>query len=94
MSKRPTLATWLEASGRTQRDVARALCITPAHLCNLLQGKRTPSAALALRMAKLTGLDLSALLRVRRQTRTPAVLQVRDQVETAQPATPLSRIGF
>lgn len=44
---------WLTAHGRSQRSLARELGISPAHLCNVLKGKRMPSFALAVRLAKM-----------------------------------------
>jgi transcriptional regulator with XRE-family HTH domain len=77
-SPKPSLARWLKASGRTQRDIAAELGITPAHVCNVLQRKRVPSARLAQRIIALTGLALADLLPMTRAPRPARLVAERE----------------
>ncbi len=51
------LRAWMERSGRSYEDVADTLGISTSYISNLLTGGRTPSLALATRIAHLTGIQ-------------------------------------
>lgn len=53
------LSKWIDASGRTQRDVARELSISDNHLSMMLSGSRQPSLDLAVRIEALTGVKVA-----------------------------------
>ncbi len=45
-----TLAEWIEAEGITRAAAAERLGLSPSYLTELCQGKRNPSAGLAIRI--------------------------------------------
>lgn len=61
--QRVALARWFNRSGFTQREVAARLEISEAHLSHLVNGERTPSLDLALRISDLTGIPVAELAR-------------------------------
>lgn len=57
------LRQWMERAEKTHPDVAEAFGVTQAHIRHLLTGGRTPSLALALRIADVTGIPVAAWAR-------------------------------
>lgn len=61
-TKPQTLAEWLEASGLTQAELAARVGVQQPVISRLVRGQRMPSAKLAVRLARVTGLPLESLL--------------------------------
>jgi len=57
------MRAWMERSGRSYEDVADVLGISTSYISNLLTGGRTPSLALATKIAALTGIPATAWVR-------------------------------
>jgi transcriptional regulator with XRE-family HTH domain len=53
------LRAWMERTGRSYDEVAETLGISKSYISNLLTGGRTPSLALAIRIAAVTGVPVS-----------------------------------
>lgn len=51
----------IDVLGKSQRDMAEALGITPPHLTDLEKGRRTPSEELLVKIAKLYDFDIAVL---------------------------------
>ena len=60
MSKHP-IALWRKEHGKSQADLAEALGVTRWTINSIEVGRRTPSLALAKRLAHTTGLPLEAV---------------------------------
>lgn len=58
------LRAWMKRMGRGYPDLAKALDISRPHLVHLVTGGRTPSLALAGRIAAVTGIPESVWRRV------------------------------
>jgi transcriptional regulator with XRE-family HTH domain len=54
------LRRWIERAEKSHADVAEAFGVTQQHIRHLLTGGRTPSLTLALRVADVTGIPVSA----------------------------------
>jgi transcriptional regulator with XRE-family HTH domain len=61
--KAKNLTEYLAQSRLTQRALARALGISPSHLCDMLAGRRQPSLTVAVRIEQMTGVPIAALVR-------------------------------
>jgi len=57
-----SLAEWLKTSGLTQAELAAQVGVTQPAISKMLRGQG-PSTRVALRLARVTGLPLEALLR-------------------------------
>jgi plasmid maintenance system antidote protein VapI len=53
------LRQWMDRTGRSYVEVAAVLAVTTGQVSHLLTGTRTPSLALALRIADVTGISPS-----------------------------------
>ena len=62
-----TLAEYMEASKRSQAEVAQELGVSPSYLSMMLSGQRRPSGDLALRIAERYRVSLVSLLRTRKK---------------------------
>jgi transcriptional regulator with XRE-family HTH domain len=61
--KARTLAEWFEQNPlKTQADLAESLGVVPSYVSMLVNGERTPSLELALRIEGITGVPVSALV--------------------------------
>jgi transcriptional regulator with XRE-family HTH domain len=60
------LRAWMERAGRATAEVAEILQITRPHLSHLVNGGRSPSLALAARIASLTGIPITAWVKADR----------------------------
>jgi transcriptional regulator with XRE-family HTH domain len=60
----PDLATYLEDSGDTQAQVARAVGAQQAHISRIAAGELVPRPALAARIAKYARIPLDSFTRV------------------------------
>jgi transcriptional regulator with XRE-family HTH domain len=54
------LRAWIRRAGLKQREVAGRLGISPAHLVNILTGRRIPSLHLAVRISSMSGIPVTA----------------------------------
>ena len=59
-----TIRDWMDATGTNQRELAKVLGISEAHVCNILRGRASPSAILALRMSRLTNVPIETLIEI------------------------------
>lgn len=57
-----TLNAFMEAEGIMQQDLAKRARITQGHLSLILNGERTPSLPLALRLAKIANVPVESLV--------------------------------
>jgi transcriptional regulator with XRE-family HTH domain len=57
------LRDWMTRTGRTYGSVADALGVTDAHVSYLARGRRIPSLELAIKIANLTGIPVTAWAR-------------------------------
>lgn len=57
-----SLAEFIEQSGISQTALATLLGVTPSAISKMASGQRTPSLALAVRIADLTGVPVANLL--------------------------------
>lgn len=61
--KYQSLQAAVDASPLTQRAIAKAVGISESYFCHLLKdGKRRPSLAVALRLARVLDVDLAGLV--------------------------------
>ena len=49
-----TLKTYLETTGISQAKFSRELSVSPAMICYMISGKKTPGLGLALKIQRLT----------------------------------------
>lgn len=56
LARRAQIRAWLRESRMTQQELAAAVDITPAHLSQILNGHRSPSLRLAVRLEQVTSL--------------------------------------
>lgn len=56
-----TLREWFAQSGLTQAEAARLLGIAPSLMSRLLSGQRTPSYALAKKVAQITRVPMEGI---------------------------------
>lgn len=61
LKKRLRLIDMREARGLSQASAAKRLNISTPHLCDIENGKKSPSLILALKLAKLYGEDVTKL---------------------------------
>lgn len=59
--KHATLADFLEASGLTQAEFAEQVGVTQAQISRIANGERTPSLALAIRIAEAASVPVASL---------------------------------
>lgn len=57
----PTVQAWMDATGTSQPELAKALGISQSHLCNIIRGNRRASLNLALRIAHLTNVPVETI---------------------------------
>ncbi len=67
-AKRPfaTIPAWMDATGTSQRELAKSLSISQSHLCNVMRGNRKASLDLALRIAELTNVPVEIIAKLAR----------------------------
>lgn len=56
-----SLREFFDQTGMRQEDIAFDLGISPAHLSNIMNGKRTPSFGLALRLSEITNVPIQSI---------------------------------
>jgi transcriptional regulator with XRE-family HTH domain len=59
MNRRQWVLDIMEQKGLTQRDVAAEAGISRQYLCDVIRGYRTPSGKVALRLARVLGVEMS-----------------------------------
>lgn len=65
MKRYPSLAAYLEGTGKTQQQLASELGITQAQISSYLNGRSLPRPDLAVRISELTGVSIEAMVRAR-----------------------------
>lgn len=61
-SGREQVVAWLERSRMNQREFAREIALTEAHLSQILTGKRRPGLPIAVRIEDRTGIPVRSWL--------------------------------
>lgn len=53
------LRSWRDSNGKTLSDLAGAVSVSPSHLSEIENGKNAPSLDLAVRLSRVTGIEVS-----------------------------------
>ena len=61
-----TVRDWMRATQTNQRELAKVLGISEAHICNILRGRANASAPLALQISRLTNVPIETLIETER----------------------------
>jgi transcriptional regulator with XRE-family HTH domain len=64
------LLAWMHRSGLKQCEVAQALQVTPAFVCQVLKGVRRPGLKVGVRIEDVTGIPLRSWVATRVPRRT------------------------
>lgn len=62
--KHRTLADYFKQPGKSKRALAKKLHVHESYLSHIAAGRRQPSLPLAIAIAQMTGVPLTALVRV------------------------------
>jgi len=57
-----TLRDYLDATGTSQKELAKVLGISEPHICNILRGRANASAILALRISRTCRVPIETLI--------------------------------
>ena len=83
--RRHPLKRWMDDTKTTAATLARALDVSPAHVSNLIHGKRHMTMPVAIKAATVTGLPVEILLN---DPKSAEILKLYGERHTSTPADP------